>query len=56
MKRVQYHLTEKQVEELRALSSKTGLSVAEHIRRAVDGYLNAKDLQVQGKNKQKNRG
>ena len=39
MKRVQYHLTEKQLAWLRALSKKTGLSVADIIRRAVDAYL-----------------
>jgi hypothetical protein len=32
-------LAEKQIIELRALSKKTGLSVSEHIRRAVDDYL-----------------
>ena len=39
MKRVQYHLTDKQLAALRALSKKTGLAVADIIRRAVDAYL-----------------
>jgi hypothetical protein len=39
MKRVDYHLTIKQIEALRLLAKETGLSVAELIRRAVDAYL-----------------
>lgn len=39
MQRVNYHLTEKQIAALRNLSAKTGLTVAELIRRAVDAYL-----------------
>jgi predicted DNA-binding protein len=39
MQRVNYHLTEDQVARLKALSDKTGLSVAELIRRAVDAFL-----------------
>lgn len=39
MKRVQYHLTDKQIAALKILAEKSGLSVAEHIRRAVDAYL-----------------
>lgn len=41
MKRVNYHLTEKQLEDLRKASEKSGLSVAELIRRAVDAFLKA---------------
>lgn len=37
--RVDYHLTIPQVKALKALSAKTGLTVSELIRRAVDGYL-----------------
>lgn len=40
MKRVTYHLTEKQIARLDALSDTTGLPVAEHVRRAIDEYLN----------------
>ena len=39
MKPVTYHLTDDEIEKLRQLSAKTGLSVAELIRRAVDAYL-----------------
>jgi hypothetical protein len=39
MIRVQYDLTEKKVAALRGLSQKTGISVAELIRRAVDAFL-----------------
>jgi len=42
MKRVNYHLTEGQVKKLKALSKKTGLTVAELIRRAVDVFLKKK--------------
>lgn len=34
-----FHLTSQELEALRELAEKTGLSVAEHIRRAVDAYL-----------------
>lgn len=39
MKRVKYHLTEKQIVELQRLHEQTGPSVAEMIRRAVDAYI-----------------
>ena len=39
MKRVNYHLTDKQIASLQKLAEKTGLSVAELIRRAIDAYL-----------------
>lgn len=39
MVRVNYHLTTHQLAALRARSTKTGLTVAELIRRAVDAYL-----------------
>lgn len=39
MIRVNYHLTDSQLAALRKRSSKTGLTVAELIRRAVDAYL-----------------
>jgi predicted DNA-binding protein len=41
MLRVNYHLTEHQIEELKNLSERTGLSMAELIRRAIDFYLKA---------------
>jgi len=39
MKRVNYHLTETQIKQLKAISKKTGLTVAELIRRAIDEFL-----------------
>ena len=39
MKRTHVFLPEPVLAALRALSDKSGLSVAEHIRRAVDEYL-----------------
>jgi hypothetical protein len=44
MKRVNYHLTEEQIGRLQFLSGKTGLSVAEIIRRAVDEYLDRRKV------------
>ena|GEM_PF-1025189 len=43
MKRVNYHLTDLQIMRLQGLSTKTGLAVAEIIRRAVDEYLDRKE-------------
>ena len=43
MKRVDYHLTEEEITRLQTFSNKTGLSVAEVIRRAVDDYLDRKE-------------
>lgn len=39
MKRLALFLTEKQIERLKSLSDKDGLSVSELIRRAIDDYL-----------------
>lgn len=39
MKRVNYHLTAPQIKKLKELSKKTGLSLAELIRRAIDKFL-----------------
>lgn len=39
MKRVNFHLTDKQIEALRKYAKETGLKVAELIRRAVDKFL-----------------
>jgi len=44
MKRVNYHLTEWQIEQLTKLSEATGLAVAELIRRAVDDFLKAQGI------------
>jgi predicted DNA-binding protein len=42
MKRINTHLTKQQIEALKKLADKTGLTVAEHIRRAIDEYLEKK--------------
>ena len=39
MKRINHHLTEKQIKKLKALSKTSGLSASEIIRRALDEYL-----------------
>jgi predicted DNA-binding protein len=39
MKPITHHLTERQIERLQAESKRTGLPVAELIRRAIDAYL-----------------
>ena len=44
MKRVNYHLTEEEIDRLQSLSGKTGLTVAEIIRRAVDEYLDERKV------------
>jgi putative resolvase len=46
MKRVNYHLTERQLDALRQKSEKSGLSVAELIRRAVDAFLETRGEKV----------
>ncbi len=40
-RRMHVILTELQLDKLAAVSARTGLTVAEHMRRAVDHYLNA---------------
>jgi predicted DNA-binding protein len=39
MKRTNIHLAELQIKRLRALSDKTGATVAELVRRAIEAYL-----------------
>lgn len=39
MKRKQHHLTDQQIQRLDQLAQNTGLSAAEHVRRAIDEYL-----------------
>jgi len=39
MKRIDTYITLQQIAELKALAKKTGLKVAELIRRAIDEYL-----------------
>jgi predicted DNA-binding protein len=49
VKRVNYHLTEKQIKRLQAHAKKTGLTVAEIIRRAVDEYFERKESSKKAK-------
>jgi hypothetical protein len=55
MKRVNYHLTEDEIDRLQSFSAKTGLTVAEIIRRAVDEYLDRKEnkMREEGAKKKK---
>ena len=53
MKRVNYHLTDLQIIRLQGLSTKTGLAVAEIIRRAVDEYLDRKERKNMKKEEKK---
>ena len=39
MRRTSFFFPEPVLEALRALAQKTGLSVSEHVRRAIDEYL-----------------
>lgn len=39
MKRINYHLTEKQIQTLKDYSKETGLSLAEIVRRAIDKFF-----------------
>lgn len=46
MKRINAYYTEQQIAQLDALHRETGMTVSEHLRRAVDAYL--QDLRTQG--------
>ena len=39
MHRSQHYLTQNQIERLREISAETGIGVSEHMRRALDEYL-----------------
>ncbi len=47
MIRVNFYLTERQTEGLKAASERTGLTVSELIRRAIDAWL-AKETKAKG--------
>lgn len=49
MKRTNVHLSKQQLERLNALSDDTGLTVAEHIRRAIDEYLEKRQKDAEKK-------
>lgn len=51
MKRVNYHLTEKQIKRLQTHAKETGLTVAEIIRRAVDEYFDRRETSKKTKGK-----
>lgn len=42
MKRTDFYLTEAEVKALQILKDKTGIGKSEHIRRAIDEYINKK--------------
>lgn len=48
MRRVTYHLTEPQYAALLAESKRTGLTVAEIIRRAIDRHLEEQEKKAKG--------
>ncbi len=43
--RVNHYMADVQIKRLKKLSKKTGLSVSEHIRRAVDEYLYKQEME-----------
>ena len=47
MRRTHVNLTEKQWDKLQSLSNETGLNVSEHLRRAVDTYLDKVELKTE---------
>ncbi|MBM4305664.1 MAG: ribbon-helix-helix domain-containing protein [Deltaproteobacteria bacterium] len=49
MERVGVYLTETEIKKLRGIQKKTGLSVAELIRRAVDTWLEEYEKKEKGK-------
>lgn len=51
MKPITHHLTERQIERLRAEAKRSGLTVAELIRRAIDAWLEKADKQPRKKDR-----
>jgi len=49
MKPITHHLTEQQIEQLRVEAKRTGLTVAEIIRRAIDAWLAKNEKTRKGK-------
>lgn len=39
MQRINFYVSKIQIASLKAISDKTGLSVSEHVRRAIDEYI-----------------
>jgi len=52
MVRTTYHLTEQQVESLKAIADRTGLGLAELIRRAVDLFVREESKQLASERKE----
>jgi predicted DNA-binding protein len=48
MKRKNFFLTENQIEKLKELADRTGLKASEHIRRAIDSYLEQQERKEEG--------
>jgi len=53
MKRINFYLTDKEINNLQSLSQVTGLSVSELVRRAIDSFLkkNEKNIPISSHNK-----
>jgi len=53
MKRVNFYLTDKEINALKIISKETGLSVSELVRRTVDAFIkkHEKNIPIQGDNK-----
>jgi len=53
MKRINFYLTDKEINALKIISEKTGLSVSELVRRSVDAFLkkNEKNIPISSHNK-----
>ena len=49
MNRTNFHITDAEKERLKKLSDKTGLTVAEIVRRAIDAYCDAQEGKRKGK-------
>ena len=46
MKRINFYLTNKEINTLKMISEETGLSVSELVRRSIDTFLKEKDKNV----------
>ena len=49
--RINFYLTKAQIKRLKGLSQNTGLPVSEHVRRAIDEYLEKKAPKKKGDEK-----
>ena len=53
MIKVNYNLSRQQLDKLKILNKETGITISEHIRRAVDAYLDRKEEKDGLKNKER---